>query len=300
MAPADCREMMRQFAKAGYGGAYLHARLGMLIPYMGQEYVDAISASVAEGECCGALAHLYDEDRWPSGWAGGDVPRADPAFRVKALVQCRIGTTPDGDSRLIAELGDYHYYVVTMSMGHPKFNGTCYTDLTNPVAVRSFLTHAYEPLREKLGDKFGRTAPVIFSDEPALTYLYSWPENGLPWSDELPERYLAVTKTQLLDVLPALFVDRDDSASVRIHYYRILSELFAESFMQRLSGWCRLHGIRWTGHFMYEHSLSLHFSWAANCHPSYRYFDWPGIDHLGRQIGEVVTAIGCRSAVHQF
>jgi hypothetical protein len=32
----------------------------------------------------------------------------------------------------------------------------------------------------------------------------------------------------------------------------------------------------------------------------YRFFDWPGVDHLGRQVGEVVTAIGCRSAVHQF
>ncbi|MEX2168559.1 MAG: hypothetical protein WD851_04575 [Pirellulales bacterium] len=299
MEPARCAELIQQIAAAGYGGAYLHARLGMLIPYMSEAYVEAIAASVTAASDCGIHAHLYDEDRWPSGWAGGAVPRTDASFRVKALVQRRKEMVDDS-YRLIAIAGGLHYYVATMPLGHPKFNGACYTDLTNPEAIRCFLQRAYEPLQTRLGDSFGRATPTIFTDEPALTYLYTWPEGGLHWSDRLPPRFFDATGIELTEVLGALFNDQPDSAPVRIHFYRILAELFTESFMRQISDWCRQHGIRWTGHFMYEHSLPLHFSWSANGHSSYRYFDWPGVDHLGRQVGEVVTALGCRSSVHQF
>lgn len=300
MEPARCVELMRELASAGYGGAYLHARLGMLIPYMSNAYQDAIAASVAAAAECGIHAHLYDEDRWPSGWAGGAVPRTSESYRVKALIQRRQNETVAAGHRLITSSGEFQYFVVTMPFGHPKFNGTCYTDLTNPEAMRCFIECAYEPLQQRLGESFGRAAPTIFTDEPALTYLYTWPERGLPWSDQLPPRFQEATGTELSSVLGALFDDGPASAEVRIHFYRLLAELFAESFMKQISRWCHQHGIIWTGHFMYEHSLPLHFSWSANCHASYRYFDWPGIDHLGRQVGEVVTAIGCRSAVHQL
>lgn len=300
MEPTQCANMMLELASAGFGGAYLHARLGMLIPYMSEAYQDAIAASVLAADKSGICAHLYDEDRWPSGWAGGAVPLADKAFRIKALIQLPNGESAPEGARSIASDDKFKYAVVTMPLGHPKFNGTCYTDLTNPQAVSQFIASAYEPLNSRLGADFGQRTPAIFTDEPALTYLYTWPKSGLPWSDRLPVRFKAAMGIDVTDVLANLFQDLQDYAAVRVHYYRTLAELFADSFMKQIADWCRRHDIAWTGHFMYEHSLPLHFSWSANCHASYRYFDWPGVDHLGRQIGEVVTAIGCRSAVHQF
>ncbi|HEX5472199.1 MAG TPA: hypothetical protein VFW73_09945 [Lacipirellulaceae bacterium] len=267
---------------------------------MSNAYLDAITASVDAATRSGSRAYLYDEDRWPSGWAGGAVPIADPNFRVKALVRRPESEVMDDNYRLFASVSEFRYYVFTMPLGHPKFNGTCYIDIADPDAVRCFLEEAYEPLKAHLGNAFGRATPAIFTDEPALTYLYTWPKGGLPWTRQLPQRYFDATGIRLADVVDSLFDERSESAWVRIQYYRTLAEMFGESFMRQVSNWCREHGIHWTGHFMYEHSLPLHFSWSANCHSAYRFFDWPGVDHLGRQVGEVVTAIGCRSAVHQF
>jgi hypothetical protein len=301
MDAATCEEMVNELARGGYGGAYLHTRLGMQLPFMSNAYLEAIENSVRLAADRGFAAHLYDEDRWPSGWAGGAVPLADPAYRVKALVPCAPRDQPPKDSRLlVASVTGMRYYVVPMPLGHEKFSGTCYADLMNPDAVRSFLQFAYEPLLERLGSAFGRTVPSIFTDEPAIVYLYSWPESGLPWSEGLSKRLERATGKPLAKALDDLFLDRPDSGPTRIQYYRLCAALFEESFMRQISTWCSGQGIRWTGHFMYEHSLPLHFSWAANGHASYRWFDWPGVDHLGRQVGEVVTAIGCRSAVHQF
>jgi hypothetical protein len=295
-----CGEWMREFAAAGFGGAYLHARLGMPMSYVGSEYRAAVADSVAAAAGQGIHAHLYDEDRWPSGWAGGVVPIADERFRLKALRRRRVDDPPSANERAIATIAGYTYCVATMPLGHPKFNGTCYTDLTDPDAMRCFIDAAYEPLRELLGERLGGEVPTVFSDEPALTYLYTWPEGGLPWSERLADRYRQAAGQELHDSLPALFDELSESPRVRVLYYRTLVELMGDSFMRQIAEWCGKHRIRWTGHFMYEHSLPLHFSWSCNCHSLYRHFDWPGVDHLGRQVGEVVTAIGCRSAVHQF
>ncbi len=301
MDKETCKACVEQLAKSGFGGAYLHTRLGMLTAYLSEAYLDASQTSVAAMAEQGLVAHLYDEDRWPSGWAGGAVPLQDEKFRLQALVQRSAGEPPPKNSHLLTTgAGGESYYVETMALGHPKFSGACYTNLTSPEAVDCFLQQAYEPLAAQLGQQFGASNRTIFTDEPALTYLYTWPAGGLVWSEGIATHFEAQTGRRLNDVVPSLFEDTDESPWVRLFYYRICAELFAKAFMIRIHDWCQRHNIRWTGHFMYEHSLPLHFSWSINSHPSYRHFDWPGVDHLGRQVGEVVTAIGCRSAVHQF
>jgi hypothetical protein len=300
MEPQACTEHVENLAKAGFGGAYAHVRLGMLIPFLGEQYLSCLKASVARARELGFRLNLYDEDRWPSGWAGGTVPLADKRYRLKALLRQPISNQSPRDCEPLLVHGGYQYFVWTMPLGHPKFSGTCYVDLTNSEAVKCFLQAAFAPLADALEGFFEDSVEAIFSDEPALTYLYSWPSGGIPWNNELPARLRSRSDEPLADVLASLFEDGLRSSRHRLLYYRELAAQFDESFMQQIAGWRRRRGVAWTGHFMYEHSLPLHFSWGVNCHGSYRRFDWPGVDHLGRQVGEVVTAIGCRSAVHQF
>lgn len=77
-------ELIRQlhiFKEMGMGGAFLHSRVGLKTEYLGQEWFDLTNAVADEAEKIGMEAFLYDEDRWPSGSAGGMVTE-NPAYRM--------------------------------------------------------------------------------------------------------------------------------------------------------------------------------------------------------------------------
>ena len=59
----------------GFGGFHMHSRTGMATDYLSEEFFDFVKFSVDEAKKRGMLAWLYDEDRWPSGSAGGLVTK---------------------------------------------------------------------------------------------------------------------------------------------------------------------------------------------------------------------------------
>ncbi len=75
-----------------FGGFFLHAREGLVTPYMSEEWLNMIEVCVREAEKRGMYAWLYDEDKWPSGFAGGVVPASSLDYRVKALAMMVSGT----------------------------------------------------------------------------------------------------------------------------------------------------------------------------------------------------------------
>ena len=57
----------------GFGGYFMHSRVGLITEYLGDEWFDIINACSEYGDKVGMENWLYDEDRWPSGTAGGIV-----------------------------------------------------------------------------------------------------------------------------------------------------------------------------------------------------------------------------------
>lgn len=81
-------ELVRQvqlMKEAGVGGFFIHSRDGLETEYLGEEWMDCVKAVVDEAEKLGLYAWLYDEDRWPSGTAGGRVTSQGDAYRCKGL-----------------------------------------------------------------------------------------------------------------------------------------------------------------------------------------------------------------------
>lgn len=74
-------EILKQM---GFGGAHMHVRSGMATPYLSDEYMALIKACVEKAKSEDMLAWLYDEDRWPSGAAGGLVTK-DVQYRGRFL-----------------------------------------------------------------------------------------------------------------------------------------------------------------------------------------------------------------------
>ena len=84
----DREEIIRQIhsmKEAGAGGFFMHSREGLETEYMGEEWKQSIETAIKEAEKLGMQAWLYDEDRWPSGTAGGRVTAMGDAYRCKGL-----------------------------------------------------------------------------------------------------------------------------------------------------------------------------------------------------------------------
>lgn len=84
----DLPQLLRHldiFAAMGMGGPTIHCRTGLATPYMGKEFMNIVRACTKKAADKGLLTWLYDEDRWPSGFAGGLVTR-DKRYRARHLL----------------------------------------------------------------------------------------------------------------------------------------------------------------------------------------------------------------------
>ncbi|MBE6558371.1 MAG: hypothetical protein E7661_05110 [Ruminococcaceae bacterium] len=80
-------ELVRQahiMKEMGLGGYFMHSRSGLITEYLGDEWFELVNEVADAAEADGMEAWLYDEDRWPSGSAGGKVT-VDPQYRMKSL-----------------------------------------------------------------------------------------------------------------------------------------------------------------------------------------------------------------------
>ena len=74
-----------QLREMGFGGFHIHSRTGLATDYLGDAFMGHVRVCAEQAAAEGMLCWLYDEDRWPSGFAGGLVTR-DERFRAKHLL----------------------------------------------------------------------------------------------------------------------------------------------------------------------------------------------------------------------
>ena len=71
--PKELKWQINEMHDKGIGGFFMHARGGLKTRYMDDEWMECIRTSAEEAEQLGMEAWLYDEEGWPSGFAGGRV-----------------------------------------------------------------------------------------------------------------------------------------------------------------------------------------------------------------------------------
>jgi hypothetical protein len=89
LEPAELDRQLRLFKDGGFGGSFLHSRIGLLTPYLSDRWFEIMSAGVKTSQAIGIDAWFYDEDKWPSGFAGGLVPLQNEAFRARFLIRVK-------------------------------------------------------------------------------------------------------------------------------------------------------------------------------------------------------------------
>jgi hypothetical protein len=325
LEPEELRWQVRQMAEQGFGGYFMHSRVGLATPYLSKEWMECIRACLEEGRKVDTESWLYDEDKWPSGFAGGIVPAKGDEYKARALIAEKV-KSPDETalrcfalkmsasgimesfrqvdaSSKIAEGESVYAFRVRIQPPSNWFNGESYTDLLNPMVTEEFLKVTHDVYAEEFKDDFGEFMPGVFTDEPQY-YL----GGQVPWTDAMPEYFKQLNGYDLLEKLPLVYFDSKSpllggargGLKVRYDFWRTVTQRFVEAFSKPFGERCEKLNLMMTGHYMAEDSLvyQIHFIGAAM--PHYEFMQCPGIDHLGRNIDNPLTLKQCSSAAHQF
>ena len=180
----DLRRQIRDMHALGMRGFFMHARGGLETEYMSNEWFAAVRACVDEAKKLGMEAWAYDENGWPSGFAGGELLR-DPKNHACGLIceNCEefpevtddllgvYAVSEEGIRRLQGPDGSAEYVTIR------RIRDFSYVDTMNPAVTERFINATHERYRQELGEDFGTTMPGFFTDEPQYF------RNGTPWSD---------------------------------------------------------------------------------------------------------------------
>ncbi len=333
----ELRRQIRVFKRMGLGGAFMHSRVGLATPYLSDEWFRLVRACVDEARKNRMEAWLYDEDRWPSGAAGGIVTK-DPRHRQRVLrlkvlepreyesdgtelgvFVARIdGTSAYGVRRInpscVAEIEEKDRILAFKAVPadpSPWYNGQTYLDTMSAEAVKRFIEVTHKSYAREIGREFGKVVPGIFTDEPNYGG-YDVQQTGAhaPWTDALPSVFKARYGYDILDHLPEIFyfVEGREFSKVRYDYRDCLTHLFVHSFAEQIGSFCDNNGLLFTGHVLAEENLLSQTSVVGNAMRFYEYMQAPGIDILKGEIltrpggaaPELATAKQCSSVQHQF
>ncbi|MBQ6018540.1 MAG: hypothetical protein IJL26_00035 [Clostridia bacterium] len=331
-------ELLRQiecFKQMGLGGYHMHPRVGFATEYLSEEFMELVKACVEKGKQIDMNSYLYDEDRWPSGAAGGLVTknkklrgkyiiftqekRETVSFEEmyeaeKPYLYAAFDIALDADEKMTgyrlisdpAEAAGAVWYAYLYVNGNDSwYNNQAYVDTLNGEAMDEFIRVTYGAYDKAVGGDFGGRVPSIFTDEPQFARSRTLPtphsgEARLPWTEALPALFRERSGKTLPDALPEILFESASGVqpAVRYHYINAVSDLFAENFAGRCGKWCDGHGIGLTGHLMCEQSLLAQTEFVGDAMRSYPSFGIPGIDILCDN-REFTTAKQCQSAVHQ-
>lgn len=199
-------EEIDQMKEMGMGGFFIHCRSGLVTEYLGSEFLTLVSDCNKKAKQNHMLCWLYDEDRWPSGSAGGIVTK-DHRYRSRFLVfepsEASETGSAAGAAAQVDRSAERRYlatYEVSIENGKLKgyrrldagetpgrtggaiwnafleisgdsswFNNQAYLNTLDPAAVRRFVEVTHEKYYRTLGDDFGKSVPAIFTDEPQFT-----------------------------------------------------------------------------------------------------------------------------------
>ena len=201
-------EQIGHFKEMGMGGFHIHVRVGLKNRYLDNEFMELVRYCNQQAKENGLLCWLYDEDRYSSGIAGGEVTKTI-AYRARSLQLTTRKRNDITDSRenflekqrknektagcllkkydLVLEegclkefrmleasetqgevRGRIWYLYEVMAEETPWCNNQTYVDTLNEDAVKDFIAKTHEKYASVLQEEFGKSIPAIFTDEPHI------------------------------------------------------------------------------------------------------------------------------------
>ncbi|MBQ2725719.1 MAG: hypothetical protein IJF78_08435, partial [Clostridia bacterium] len=255
----------------------------------------------------------YDENGWPSGFAGGELLKDKANFAL--AIEQKTGAYPESMEDIIAvyrKNADGTFIYVTADCGEDEYlilykrYDESYVDTLDGEITDKFIAATHEEYKKRVpAGEFSADGamPGFFTDEPQY---YRW---GNPWSNTLPAEFGKAYGYSIFDKLPAVFFDFDGADKFRYDYYYLIHKLFISNWVKKVYDWCLANGVSLTGHAVEESSLGGQMMCIGGCMPFYEYETIPGVDYLGRgvqddisfkQLGSACAQLGKKKALSEM
>jgi hypothetical protein len=302
----DLDRYMADYQAQGSGGVFIHPRPGLVTEYLSDRWFSLIRYTVDNATKRGMVAWLYDENSYPSGFAGGHVPATMPeswnqgqgllpeklkqvdaanASKYKLILKRDGNGYRQVTAAEAATPGDYYAFSLAFYPKQAWMGGYSYTDLLKPGVTEKFIEVTMRGYEKAIGRDFGKTVPGIFTDEPNIN---APARRSLRWTPDLFEQFQKRWSYDLSVNLPSLYEEVGDWRRIRHDYYGILLELFIDRWAKPWRKYTDSKNLAWTGHY-WEHG------WPNPTHgpdnmAMYAWHHVPGIDMLFNQFAEEVNS----------
>lgn len=258
-------DQLAEYRQNGIMQLIIHPRPGLITPYLTDEWFNLVKYATARAKAMGMKLWLYDENSYPSGFAGGNVPAQMPEAAA-VMMQRIITTRPDTLKQTIVQLfrqnGDKYLpidsvnpsqnytcqaFVLIPSYKSGWFGGYSYVDIMQKKVTDEFLDLTIGGYQKYIGDEFGKTIKGIFTDEPNISAMGGG--NILDYTPALFDAFRQKYGYDLRTSLPSLFEETGNWRKVRHDYYSALLELFIDNWAKPYSERCDEDKISMTGHY---------------------------------------------------
>ncbi|MDR2473003.1 MAG: hypothetical protein LBD53_05465 [Tannerella sp.] len=304
VTPALIDASLKDLKNKGFGGVFIHPRPGLITEYLSDEWFALFQHSIRRGKELGMKVWIYDENSYPSGFAGGHVPAQMPESynQGQSLLLQKFNTFPDSvpadlfivlkrDGDKITDItatanaetgkdGEYYAFKKGFYGQSPWFGGYSYVDLLMPGVTEKFIEITMDAYKQRFGEEFGKMVPGWFTDEPNIN-----PPGGIRWTPDLFDVFEKRWGYSLKDNLPSLFEGTGDWRRVRHNYSQTLLDLFIERWSKPCYEYCEANNLQFTGHY-WEHGWPALADGPDNM-AMYAYHQVPAIDMLFNQYNDV-------------
>ncbi len=297
MTAARIKEMLEGFAQRDFGGVFIHPRPGLVTEYLSEEWFSLWAVALEECRRLGLGCHIYDENSFPSGFAGGHVVAENPLAansrltgrwvlernKTEAFTNGRLALLTRDSAKGLDPAAAASPEVPLLSINLESFPASLWkggfpmADVCRAEVTAQFLASTHAAYAERFSGEFGEAIRYVFTDEPET----GTSAKGFHMSRSMLLAFRAEHGYPLESRLADLCGSGPESPAVRHDYFVTLNRLFTENFSRLVSDWCRSHRLAFTGHF-----LENQWPFPQGC-PStmaaQRWMQAPGLDLLGFQ-----------------
>lgn len=293
-------EQLYDFASGKFQGVIVHARAGLTIGYMSDRWFELFNYTVQVAKELQLDVYIYDEDGWPSGFAGGLVPACGEEYCFRHLNYTFDASKVDWEHfvQAFARLDDKHYIMVDKKSEDASLYfyysyDSHYVDLLNPKVTEKFIAVTHEEYKKRFGDYFGNVIKGVFTDEPQV-------HGNLPWTVDIEERFESACGYSFRVNMWLLAVQGDGYEKFRFDFWNFVGDEYKNNFTQKISDWCKDNNLLFTGHFAKEDGLVAQVGSSGGVMNHYEVMQLPGIDYLGNRNTSVVLPKQVSSVANQM
>ncbi len=311
LEPSELCRQIKNMHDLKMAGFFMHARGGLETEYLSDEWYDVTKVCIEEAKKYGMEAWAYDENGWPSGFAGGKL-LTDPDNHTVYITNEYLSVFPENASN--------YYVIYAVKNGMPiktdvAVDGadsylcinyrtdSSYVDTLRDDITEKFIAETHAQYEKRFKNDFGGTMPGFFTDEPQY-YRYA-----TPYSKFMPKWFEEEYGYSVFDAIPAMFMEFDGAKKYRYDFNKMIHVKFTNNFAKKIYDWACEHGIQITGHAIEECHLYGQMIGGGSIMPFYEYEHIPGVDYLGRelctpligkQLGSACEQLGKKKALSEM